>query len=344
MLIGDTRGTMAQHPVKVEASAGAGLLGKAPAMSALWLQAQEAEVTRLQAELDDALVLSGALESVQQLSETLEAARNQLRACYPEAVPPTKPLPAQAQPDGLAPATDFQSCHRAPVCSAAAVCTAGTGWAQLYTGSVEVAYAADCSPLGLHNVAAAAKTEGADCAAPACHAVIARTDARGGEGDCSADADMMTAAEKKKVMRAATKDLYAKLDALLPPTGRAHAFDADALGGQAPSSRGPGRSGRSLNEILHDAVHCVKMHHKRHGSTPGPKLRKGHRGPGRRAKKPVGAAPPGQRAVAELGASARMPPPSGAPPRSSLSLWAHGSLFAASEHTYTQTCGMGSAS
>ena len=155
---------------------------------------------------------------------------------------------------------------------------------------------------------------------------------------------MMTAAEKKKVMRAATKDLYAKLDALLPPTGRAHAFDADALGGQAPSSRGPGRSGRSLNEILHDAVHCVKMHHKRHGSTPGPKLRKGHRGPGRRAKKPVGAAPPGQRAVAELGASARMPPPSGAPPRSAVSLWAHGSLFAASEHTRTHTCGMGSAS
>ena len=322
MLIGDTRGTMAQHPVKVEASAGAGLLGNAPAMSALWLQAQEAEVTRLQAELDDARFLSGTLESVQQLSETLEAARNQLRACYPEAVPPTKPLPAQAQPDGLAPATDFH-----------------------YGGSVEVAYAADCSRLGLHNVAAAAKTEGADCAAPACHAVVARTDARGGEGGCSADADMMTAAEKKKVMRAATKDLYAKLDALLPPTGRAHAFDADALGGQAPSSRGPGRSGRSLNEILHDAVHCVKMHHKRHGSTPGPKLRKGHRGPGRRAKKPVGAAPHGQRAVAELGASARMPPPSGAPPpRAAVSLWAHGSLFAASEHTHTQTCGMGSAS
>ena len=34
MLIGDTRGTMAQHPVKVEASAGAGLLGNAPAMRA----------------------------------------------------------------------------------------------------------------------------------------------------------------------------------------------------------------------------------------------------------------------------------------------------------------------
>ena len=98
---------------------------------------------------------------------------------------------------------------------------------------------------------------------------------------------MWAAAEKKKVMRAATKELYTKLDALLPPTRSAYDLDADMLGGQAAKSRVVGRTGRSLIEILHDAVHCVKMYH---GTAPGWKHRKGRRVSGRRSKKDAGAA------------------------------------------------------
>jgi hypothetical protein len=296
-----------QAQAEARGRASAVLAGKAPAMGALWQQAQEAEVSRLQAELDDSRMRSGdALEITEQLSETLAAA-HQLRACGPEALPPAVAAATQAPPcpDGLAPAVDFLSWYRAPVCTAPVASTApvvptdGACWDQLFGGRVAVASAADLAALVPHGAAAAVKAE-ADCTAPG-------TTAHGDDGDCLADAAMMTAAEKKKAIRAATKDLYTQLDALLPPICCAHTFDADALGGQGPSSRGAGRSGRSLNEILHEVVHRIKMHHRRHGSAPGQRPRKGLRGPGRRAKKPVGAAAHGSGVAAPMSLAGSSP-------------------------------------
>ena len=97
-----------QAQAEARGRASAVLAGKAPAMGALWQQAQEAELSRLQAELDDSRMRSSAaLENTEQLSETLAAARDQLRACRPEALPPAVAAAAQAQSKKLSSRAGF---------------------------------------------------------------------------------------------------------------------------------------------------------------------------------------------------------------------------------------------
>ena len=200
---------------------------------------------------------------------------------------------------------------------------AGVGWDQYYGGRVSDEIAADLSSLcrsqdrakqGEQAFAVKAEAEHDDTwrqgevergerpqRAPIDHASTTETPSP----DADAAALMWAAAEKKKVMRAATKELYTKLDALLPPTHSAYDLDADMLGGQAAKSRVVGRTGRSLIEILHDAVHCVKMYH---GTAPGWKHRKGRRVSGRRSKKDAGAAAHREEGLMESAALAPVHP------------------------------------
>ena len=290
-------------------------------MSECWQQAQVAEIARLQVEFDDARMRRGeALESTWQLAETLEGERDKLRSRCTEAVSPGFRPPADsawcnatvctaapAYAAQMAPAAEnwdsffrgtawrqlatnaIAACAvKAPTAAAAAA--AGVGWDQYFGGRVSDHIPADLSSLCRSEDRAKQGEEALADKAEAEHRQRAPLDYTSTPETPSTDADvaaLMGAAEKKKAMRAATKELYSKLDALLPPTRSALDLDADMLGGQAVKSRVVGRTGRSLIEILNDAVHCVKMHH---GTARGWKPRKGRRGSGRRGKKDAGAA------------------------------------------------------
>lgn len=291
---------------------------KAPEMktSECWQQAQVAEIAVLQAEFDDARMRprggAEALERTCQLSDTLEAVRNELLTHCPEAVipgcrPPVAAVWCDARVCTVVPAYVAQMApageswdrffggrvsdankvvaagmerEKAPTAAAA-----GVGWDRYFGGRVSDEIAADLSSLCQRKASA---IQGVDVA-EAEHPKRAPIDYASSPETPLPDADaaaLMRAAEKKKVMRAATKELYTKLDALLPPTRSAYDFDAEMLDGQAVKSRMVGRTGRSLIEILHDAVHCVKMHHS---TAPSWKPQKGRRGSGQRGKKHAGA-------------------------------------------------------
>ena len=73
-----------QAQAEARGRASAVLAGKTPAMGALWQQAQEAEVSRLQAELDDSRMRSGAdaLENTEQLSAQAQSKKLSSRAGF----------------------------------------------------------------------------------------------------------------------------------------------------------------------------------------------------------------------------------------------------------------------
>lgn len=85
------------------------------------------------------------------------------------------------------------------------------------------------------------------------------TDARACADDTASGEQSMTLAQKKKITRAAFKNVITALDALLPATNTTSPSQRGCLGSRSCGSRSMGRTGRSLIAILQDATASVKL-------------------------------------------------------------------------------------